>query len=387
MSRSANDSGSANEFSGDSGLQHRYLDAASGLPPSTATRRALSAAWDSAWPDPSRRYAAARRSRRLLDTARAAVATQLGIEPAGVFFLPDVDTAVATALSGFPGHRLLVSAIEDTAILRAVDDRQRSGSAVDILPVTTSGRVDLTEVAAARPAEDPVLLLTQDVNAEIGTRQPLRDIQDLLAAPSAVLVDARASLGRDTVTDSWDVLLADPGLWGGPPGSAILAVRDPQRFRPEQRWVGGFGGIEPPNPAVPLITAAALSLEQTDEDRAATAAVSGYLRTAVPDQIPDCEVVGEPTSSFITMFTFLYVAADELIDELARRGWSCASGASCTSDTKRPHHVLTAVGAASHGSLRVSLPPWITRQDAENFAAELTEVVATLRREAGATDL
>ena len=84
------------------------------------------------------------------------------------------------------------------------------------------------------------------------------------------------------------------------------------------------------------------------------------------------------------MFSFLYVAADELIDELAQLGWSCASGASCTSDTQRPHHVLTEVGASSHGSLRVSVPPQLTENQAAHFVSDLTRVVAKLRLEAGA---
>jgi len=365
----------------------RYLDAASGLPLSPAGRQALAPAWDSAWPDPSRRYASARQSRRLLDAARSSVANELGVGAAGVFFLPDIDTAITTALFGFPTHRLLVSAVEDTAILRATDERQRWGATVTPVPVTGSGVVAATAVGQAAHPSDPALLVAQDVNIEIGSRQPLSELGTLLPAQSLVLADGRASVGRDAVADSWDLLLADPRMWGGPPGCAVLAVREPQHFHPQTPWLGGFADIEPPNPAVPLIAAAALALEQRAEDRANTAAISDYLRSTVPESIPDCEVVGVPTSSFITMFTFLYVAADELIDELARRGWSCASGASCTSDTQRPHHVLTAVGASSHGSLRVSLPPWIRQQTAEDFVAELAEIVTMLRREAGAAEL
>jgi cysteine desulfurase len=75
------------------------------------------------------------------------------------------------------------------------------------------------------------------------------------------------------------------------------------------------------------------------------------------------------------------------VEALARRGWSVASGASCTSDTRRPHHVLVAIGASTHGSLRVSLPPGTTAATLDAFAADLGEVVAVLRQQAGVTDL
>jgi cysteine desulfurase len=86
---------------------------------------------------------------------------------------------------------------------------------------------------------------------------------------------------------------------------------------------------------------------------------------------------------YITMFSFLYVAADELVDELGRRGWSVASGSACTSETERPLHVLQAIGALTHGNLRISLPPEATAEQIEDFADDLVETVARIRQAAG----
>lgn len=367
----------------DPGAGPGFLDAATGVPMPERIRAGLTAGLDTAWADPSRRYSSARVSRRVLDGARASVAQTLGIDAHGVCFPTGLDRAWELALAGFPGRALVVSEVEDTAALRTADVLQSRGTAVRMVGVAADGRIRVADAAAA-VAAGPSACVVQDVNIEIGTRQPLGELRAAVGPDVPLIVDARGTLGRDRLSDEWDVLLADPVLWGGPPGCALLAVREPDRFRPPVADTGGHLGVEPSAAPVPLIGAAALALESAMPDIDRLTTLSTRLRQRVVDRIPDSLVVGSADSAWITMFTFLYVAADEMIDALARRGWSCSSGASCTSDTRRPHHVLTAVGASSHGSLRVSLPPWAAGAHLERFADDLADVVAQLRREAGA---
>ncbi len=364
----------------------RYLDAASGLPLQPTARTALVEALRTGWPDPTRRYPLARQSRRMLDSARHSLASALGVAPEGLILLGGFDEAVATALIGFPG-RLLVSAVEDIAVLRTADLLQRQGRIVQIIDVDRGGRIDLAAAAAAAEA-GPCVVVVQDVNIEIGTRQPIAALREAVGARTPLVVDVRATLGREPMAVHWDAAIAVPQLWGGPPGCSVLALRDPDRFRPERPPTDGQRDIEPASPSIPLAATAALALETFPVDHTERLRpLTRMLRDTVAARIPDSAVIGSADSAWITMFTFLYVAADELIDELARRGWSCASGASCTSDTRRPHHVLTAVGASTHGSLRVSLPPWCDRGLVSAFVDDLDDVVAGLRRDAGVTDL
>lgn len=370
----------------DPGAGTGFLDAAAGLPMSERTRAGLAAGFDTAWADPSRRYGGARVSRRLLEGARASVAGALGIDARGVCFPTGQERAWESALSGFPGHQLVVNEVEDTAALRTAEVLQARGTSVRIVGVDPDGRIRVADAAAA-VAAGPSACVVQDVNIEIGTRQPLTELRAAVGPDVPLIVDARGTLGRDRLSDEWDVLLADPMLWGGPPGCAVLAVREPDRFRPQVADTGGHLGVEPAAAPAPLIGAAALALESAVPDIDRLTTLSTRLRHRVVQMIPHSLVVGSAGSAWITMFTFLYVAADEMIDALARRGWSCSSGASCTSDTRRPHHVLVAVGASTHGSLRVSLPPWAATTQLDRFAEDLADVVAQLRREAGADRL
>ena len=90
-------------------------------------------------------------------------------------------------------------------------------------------------------------------------------------------------------------------------------------------------------------------------------------------------------------FSVLYVAGETIVDELARRDLSVASGSACTADTLEPSHVLAAMGALTQGNVRITLPLAAVspaREAAvERLCAALPEVVADCRARLGITDL
>ena len=95
--------------------------------------------------------------------------------------------------------------------------------------------------------------------------------------------------------------------------------------------------------------------------------------------IPDVEVVGDPVDRLPHLVTFscLYVDGEALVTELDRRGFGVASGSACTASTLEPSHVLAAMGALTHGNVRVSLTPrHRPRPTSTRFLAALPEVVA-----------
>ncbi len=81
-------------------------------------------------------------------------------------------------------------------------------------------------------------------------------------------------------------------------------------------------------------------------------------------------------------FSCLYVDGEALVDELNRRGFGVASGSACTASTLEPSHVLAAMGALTHGNVRVSLTRDTTEADVERFLVALPEVLGELRKDA-----
>ncbi|MDP4014788.1 MAG: aminotransferase class V-fold PLP-dependent enzyme [Candidatus Nanopelagicales bacterium] len=381
------------------GENRRYLDAASGLPPSPATRTALANASATAWADPSRRYPQADVARRLLAHARTAVADVLACRPTEIAFTSSADAALAAGLQGCLASRrsgsqrrgVVVSAVEDLGLLRRVDRIEAQGIPVTVVPCDRAGLIDPDRFITAVDASDAAAACLQMANGEVGTLQPIGPVSQALEARRVPLIsDARHVVGRSEISSGWHVLAAEARYWGGPPGVGILAVRSGVGFQPMDNGPLGVEGVAPP---VPAVAAAALALEQAAATVSETARTCGELtqrlRERLVASIPNCEALGSPDQRLghILMVTFLYVAAEQLVDELAGMGWAVSSGASCVSDTRRPHHVLAAMGVSSHGSLRVSLQPAAKSADVDEFARDLTIAVTRIREQTGVSDL
>ncbi|MFN8158126.1 MAG: aminotransferase class V-fold PLP-dependent enzyme [Candidatus Nanopelagicales bacterium] len=375
-----------------------YLDAASGLPLHPLARAALLDALDQGWADPSRRYHDARRARLLLDAARESVARVVGARPDEISFTGSGTQAVHLAVTGLArgrersGRRVLASAVEHSSVLHAA--RALPGDVLETVPVDGLGRLDVEELRARLSDGDVALAAVQSANHEVGTRQPLAaavEACEWYGVP--LVVDAAQSVGRDDVPDGWSVLTASAHKWGGPAGVGVLAVRTGVRWRSplpdgarEPDRVPGF-------PDVPSVVAAAVALEAVEAERVAESArlsaLVDRIRTRVPELVPDVVVIGDPVDRLphVVTFSCLYVEGEALLGDLDREGFAVSSGSSCVADALTPSHVLAAMGALTHGNLRVSLPPGCPESDVDRFLEVLPRVVASVRAQLGTEGL
>jgi cysteine desulfurase len=361
-----------------------YLDSASAAPLHRVARRALLAALDDGWADPGKLYAQARRARQLLDAARESVADSLGVRTDEVFFTPSGTVAAELAVvGGLAGRRragatFVHSAIEHSAVLYAAERHVAAGGRAVCVPVDGLGRLDLAAWRAAAAGPDVALTALISASHEVGTVQPVAEA----IGPAPLYVDAAQSVPWGPVPGDWSLLTASAHKWGGPPGVGVLVVRKGVRFTPPAEHVG-----------LPEVVAAAASLRAVHEAVAVEAPrlrrIVDRIRSTVAATVPDVEVVGDPVARLPHLVTFscLYVDGEALLHALDRHGFAVSSGSSCTSSTLEPSHVLVAMGVLSHGNIRVSLHPGTIESDVDRLLAELPELVATLREEAGVTGL
>jgi cysteine desulfurase len=378
-----------------------FLDAASSLPLHPAGREALMVALDQGWADPSRRYHDARRARMLLDAARESVAALLGARPDEVSFTASGTQAVHLGVAGLvrgrerAGRRIVTSAVEHSSVLHAARHAADGDEGVAVtVGVDSLGRVDAARLASALEAGDVALLAVQSANHEVGTRQPWGVVADLAERHGVpLLVDAAQSVGRDIVPARWSVLTASAHKWGGPAGVGVLAVRTGVRWRSPSPDGALEAGRVPGYVDVPSILAAAAALEAVERERVAESARLSVLvdriRAQVAASIPDVAVLGDPVDRLPHLVTFscLYVEGEALLGDLDREGFAVSSGSSCVADALTPSHVLAAMGALTHGNVRVSLPPGTLEDDVDRFLAVLPGIVARVRASAGADGL
>lgn len=372
-----------------------HFDAASTEPLHPAARDVLIEAHDEGWSDPARLYGSARKARVLLDNAREIVAAVLDCRPDEVSFTSSGTQSVHLGVLGAYAARersrtgVVVSAVEHSSVLQSAAHLDTGGAGVRHVGVDRHGLIDDAEFGAAVDAGTALACL-QAANHEVGTIQPVEQVAAGCAEYDVPLVtDAAQVVGRDGLPHGWSILAASAHKWGGPAGVGVLAVRRGVRWRSpwpaDEREGGRVPGFE--NVAGALAAAAALRArtQESDDLAAEHHALIEHLRTSVPARIADVDLAGHPTRRLPHLVTFscLYLDGESLVTELDRAGFSVSSGSSCTASTLRPSHVLEAMGALTHGNIRVSLSRDVSRADVERFVTVLSDVVTRQRQDVG----
>ncbi|MFW2514445.1 cysteine desulfurase family protein [Demequina sp. SO4-13] len=362
-----------------------FLDAGGRAPVTKRAADALLAGLADGWADPTRLTNESRRARAVLDGAREAIADALGADAAHLHFLPSSHLAAERVTAGIfrarrGRERIVASAIERQAVLDAAT--HAAPDAVDLIPVDGAGHLDMDEFAARVSHPSTALALVQHANQEIGTVQRIDEVAQIARTAEVPLVlDASASIGHIEAPEHWDALLADPADWGAPSGLGIIATRPRTRWLPA--WPGE--GWAPGGVSIPLALAAAVALQERREAHEANRARLSALTTRIRESLSGLEgvaVVGDAESRVPHLLTaaFMYLDGEPVVTRLDREGFAVGSGSACGTAAFEPSHVLAAMGALTHGNLRIGLHPAVTDADVERFVATLPRVLEDARR-------
>ena len=104
-------------------------------------------------------------------------------------------------------------------------------------------------------------------------------------------------------------------------------------------------------------------------------------------EIHDSRLNGDPENRLPGNLNVSFSGIDgqSLLFDLDLQGLAASSGSACASGSVDPSHVLMAIGIPyemAHGSLRISLGRYNTREEARKIVNIVSEVVARLRGEA-----
>lgn len=305
-----------------------------------------------------------------------------------------VHGAVRSAIErGDPRRHLVASAVEHSAVLRAVEASDRFlGTSTTIVGVDRSGAVDPERIRAAI-SDQTLLVNVQHANHEVGTIQDTHAVAMACQQVGALLhVDACQTVGQLGVTLAQlgaDLVSASAGKFGGPAGVGFLGLSQRARVTAilggDDRQHGRRAG----RLDVPSLAAAAVALEvateNMDAERSPREAARRHLRAVLERELDDVQVHGPlgDTHPGIVSFSCLYVHGAALVDELDRAGFATHSGSSCARDSNVPSHVLEAMEVLTHGHLRASFGPAIEIADIDRFVDVLADIVPRMRAATG----
>jgi cysteine desulfurase len=354
-----------------------YLDWNATTPLRPEARQAMAEAWDIAG-NPSSVHTEGRQARRLVEDARAAVASAVASRPQNVVFTSGGTEANALALApgqrrgaGEPVRRLLVSAIEHTSVLSG---GRFAPEAIKTIGVTGSGLVDLDHLRRLLAEGPPALVSVMLGNNETGAIQPVAEIASVVRAAGGLLhVDAIQALGKipfDISSIGADLVTLSAHKIGGPKGvGALVLAEDMLGLEALLRGGGQELGRRAGTENVAGIAAFGAALRAAMAAQQADAVRVARLRNQLEDglrQTPDMTLFSADVARLpnTVLFTVPGLKAETAVIGFDLEGIAVSSGSACSSGKVQPSHVLEAMGFGkdlAQGAVRISLG-WSTKE-------------------------
>lgn len=378
-----------------------YLDHNATSPVRPEAREAMRDALERLGGNPSSLHAEGRAARAALDVARDEVAELCNVTPDEVVFTSGGSEAIAAAVRGVcdrapdDRRRIVVSAMEHSAVLEAVHLASRRGFVVVNVPAGAEGRVK-TERFEMHLDDGVALAALQWANNETGVLQPCEEIGRACRRRGIpFLVDAVQAAGKVPVDPKpvrADLVAVSGHKLGGPQGSGALLVRNGIALAP---LIGGGaqekrrrGGTEAVAAIAGFGAAARVARVGLKDEGRRLLHLRAKIETRLRDAFPDVRFHGQgsPRLPNTVSFALPGVSGEMLVIAADLAGIALSTGSACASGAVEPSHVLSAMGwgeADARAAVRLSLGWSSSTADVDRFLERFPAVVARVREASG----
>jgi len=275
------------------------------------------------------------------------------------------------------------------SVLQTCKALEKDGFELDILDVDDYGLVDVSQLKK-KIRKDTILVSVQHANGEIGTLQPIEEIARITSARGVIFhTDASQSYMKipvDTQAIPINLMTMDAHLIHGPKGIGALFVRKGTRV--ERVMEGGDEerrlrpGVQNIPGAVGFAEAVKIWGKNESEN---LLSLRQYTEHKTSSSLEDYRVTGHPLKRLPNLFSMVVeqIEGESMLVELDMDGFAISTGSACSSKTLQGSHVLKAIGLRpeiAHGSVRVSLSRFNTREQIDQFVEALVPIVNRLRQ-------
>ena len=378
-------------------MRQVYLDNNATTPLHADVIDSMLACMHNSFGNPSSMHLPGRQANKLLQQARAQVASLINALPHEIIFTScgsegDNFSILGSAeVLGSKGRHIITTAVEHPAVLDTCRYFERCGGRVTYLPVDTMGAIDPAALERAIEA-DTVLISVMWGNNETGTVFPVADIASIAEQHGVRFhTDAVQALGKvpiDVRSIPVDLMTLSAHKIGGPKGVGAVYVRDGLEMRPFIHGGHQENGLRAGTHNVAGIVGFGRACQWVEKhlnaEIARMAALRDTLEQGIVAQVADVTRNGDRSNCLPNTLnlTFPHVEGEGLLMALDMLGIAASSGSACTSGTEGASHVLQAMhvdSMALNSSIRLSLGYQTTRADIDYVLEHLPAAVARLR--------
>ncbi|MBD3313318.1 aminotransferase class V-fold PLP-dependent enzyme [Candidatus Woesearchaeota archaeon] len=331
-----------------------------------------------------------------LEESREAIAKSIGARHDEIIFTSGGTESNNLAIKGLAfankekGDHIITTKIEHDCVLNACKWLETQGFRVTYLDVDSEGFVDPKQLEKSI-TKKTILVSVIHGNNEIGTIQDIKALGDVCRKRNVLFhTDACQSYTKTELNvkkQNLDLVTINSHKIHGPKGVGALFIRKGINMTPLLHGGGHErnrrSGTE--NVAGAVGFAKAVKLAKSSHVKQMKKLRDHAIQELL--KIPDTMLNGAEGESRLCNninMTFRYVEGESIGAYLdAKKGICTSTGSACSSHTLEPSHVLLAVGIKpedAHGSLRITLSRFTTKEEIDVFLNTLPGIIDKLRK-------
>ncbi len=372
-----------------------YLDNAATTRVADEVLEAMKPFFNEKYGNASSLHSFGREAKQALEESRNKIAKFLGVDASEIVFTSCATESNNFAIKGIAfanknkGKHIVTTKIEHPCVLESCKWLEKNGFEVTYLPVDEYGLVRPEDVENAI-RKDTILVSVMYANNEIGTVEPISEIGKICREKGVIFhTDAVQSFGKIPLEiDNVDLLSASAHKLYGPKGVGLLLIRKGIKIDTLLSGGGHESGRRSGTENVAGIVGFATAVELAKKEMNKEIERQRKLRDILIKntlEIEKSKLNGHPTIRLPnnTNFSFYGIEGESLIMRLDDKGIAASTGSACSSPKLLPSHVLLAIGlspALAHGSLRMTLGRYNTKEEIDYVCDVLPKVVEDLRK-------
>ena len=335
-----------------------------------------------------------------IEESRAKVANIIGATPEELIFTSGGTEADNLAIKGVAflnkkkrggkGYHIVTSSIEHPAVLETCRYMEKIGFNVKYLSVDKHGLIDLDELRESI-SKDTFLFTIMFANHEIGTIEPMEEIGKIAKKNNITFhtdaIQAVAKTPIDVNKLNIDLLSISGHKIYAPKGVGALYIKKGVKIQTIAHGGGHEKGLRSSTYNTPGIVGLGKACEIGKQRLTKDMAHLKSLRDTLIKQVLEIEeshLNGHPEQRLVnnchTRFTA--IEGESLNMKLDDKGIATATGSACSSKKLKASHILLAIGLKpeeAHGSLRLTLGRYNTKEDISYVVENLKKAVKELR--------
>lgn len=317
----------------------------------------------------------------LITAATNQIAGILKVHPDEIIYTSGASESNNLAIKGIAlkyqnrGKHMITTMLEHSSIIAPMGYLQEQGYEVEFVNINDQGLVDLDHLKSLL-RDDTILVSICGVDSEIGLRQPIEEIGELLKAyPKCFFhVDATQAIGKSRIDFSnVDLISISAHKFYGMKGFGLLIKKDKIMLEPLIHGGKSTTIYRSGTPAVPLIVSTAKALKQIDEKMDTIAPMLKALNAKIKTKLKtyDKVILNSTNNSIphVINFSILDIKPETFVHALEEYEIYISTKSACsTADSiSKAVYAVTKNEDAAFSTLRISLSYLTTEAEVEEL--------------------